>query len=103
MGYCSPFVSPAGRTLRLIGGSEQALGRRRIPGRFASIRLVQRLDAFGDRLRGFARPWELASFIWLPVIAIGYSCWWEIRARNPLEDFGIFRTAASAVVHGRSP
>jgi alpha-1,2-mannosyltransferase len=64
---------------------------------------VQRLDAFGDRLRGFARPWELASFIWLPAIVIGYACWWELRARDALEDFGIFRTAASAVVHGRSP
>ena len=48
---------------------------------------MQRLETFGDRLRGFARPWELA----------------ELRARNALEDFGIFRTAASAVIHGRSP
>jgi hypothetical protein len=64
---------------------------------------VQRLDAFGDRLRGFARPWELASFLWLPAMAIGYACWWEIRTRRPLEDFGIFRTAASAVIHGHSP
>ena len=64
---------------------------------------MQRLEAFGDRLRGFARPWELAAFVWLPGIAIGYACWWEIRTRHPLEDFGIFRTAASAVIHGRSP
>jgi alpha-1,2-mannosyltransferase len=64
---------------------------------------VQRLEAFGDRLRGFARPWELAAFIWLPAIAIGYACWWEIRTRRPLEDFGIFRTAALAVIHGHSP
>jgi Glycosyltransferase family 87 len=64
---------------------------------------VQRLDAFGDRLRGFARPWELAAFIWLPAIAIGYACWWEIRTRRPLEDFGIFRTAALEVIHGHSP
>jgi len=64
---------------------------------------VHRLDAFGDRLRGFARPWELASFLWLPGIAIGYAGWWEIRTRSPLQDFGIFRTAASAVLHGRTP
>jgi alpha-1,2-mannosyltransferase len=64
---------------------------------------VQRLEAFGDRLRGFARPWELAAFIWLPGVAIGYACWYELRARNALEDFGIFRTAASAVIHGHSP
>jgi hypothetical protein len=64
---------------------------------------VDRVEAFGDRLRGFARPWELASFIWLPAIAIAYACWWEIRTRDPLQDFGIFRTAALEVVHGRSP
>jgi hypothetical protein len=64
---------------------------------------VQRLEAFGDRLRGFARPWELVSFIWVPAIAIAYACWWEIRTHDRLQDFGIFRTAASAVIHGRSP
>jgi hypothetical protein len=65
---------------------------------------VQRLEAFfGDRLRGFARPWELTAFVWLPGIAIGYACWWEIRTRDRLQDFRIFRTAASAVIHGRSP
>lgn len=67
------------------------------------MRLVQRVEAFGDRLRGFARPWELACFIWVPGVAIGYACWWEITTRKPLQDFGIFRTAASAVIHGRSP
>ena len=67
------------------------------------MRFVQRLDAFGDRLRGFARPWELAAFIWLPAAAIAYACWWEIRSHRRLQDFGIFRTAGSAVIHGRSP
>jgi hypothetical protein len=64
---------------------------------------VHRLDAFGDRLRGFARPWELVTFIWLPGIAIAYACWWELRNRNTLQDFAIFRRAALAVVHGHSP
>jgi glycosyl transferase family 87 len=103
MGSCSPFVSATYAAPRLIGGPEQALGRRYPAGWFASIRLVERLEAFGDRLRGFARPWELAAFVWLPAIAIGYACWWEIRTRDPLQDFGIFRTAASEVIHGRSP
>jgi hypothetical protein len=67
------------------------------------MRFVQRLDAFGDRLRGFARPWELAAFIWLPAAAIAYACWWEIRSHSRLQDFGIFRSAGSAVIHGRSP
>ena len=67
------------------------------------MRLVGRLQAFGDRLRGFAQPWELAAFVWLPGIGIGYACWYELRAHDALQDFGIFRTAALSVVHGRSP
>lgn len=64
---------------------------------------MQRLEAFSDRLRGFARPWELAAFVWVPAIGIGYACWWELRAQDALQDFGIFRAAASAVLDGRSP
>ena len=67
------------------------------------MRLVGRLQAFGDRLRGFAQPWELAAFVWLPGIGIGYACWYELRAHDALQDFGIFRTAARSVVHGHSP
>lgn len=66
--------------------------------------VVHRVEAlFGDRLRSFAKPWELVSFIWVPGIVLGFACWYEIRARKALQDFGIFRTAALAVVHGRSP
>jgi alpha-1,2-mannosyltransferase len=64
---------------------------------------MHRLEAFGDRLRSFAQPWEIAAFIWAPGIAIGYACWYEFRARDALQDFAIFRTAALAVVHGQSP
>jgi hypothetical protein len=64
---------------------------------------VQRLDAFGDRVRAFARPWEFACFICVPAIGIAFACWEELHARVALEDFGIFRTAALAVIHGRSP
>jgi hypothetical protein len=64
---------------------------------------VHRLDAFGDRLRSFAQPWELAAFLWVPGVVLGFACWFEIRARDALQDFGIFRTAALEVVHGRSP
>lgn len=65
--------------------------------------VVPRLENFGDRLRGFARPWELATFIWFPALGVAWAFWYELRARVALEDFGIFRTAALAVVHGRSP
>lgn len=65
---------------------------------------MHRLEAFfGDRLRAFARPWELVCFIWVPLIGLAFASWEEVKARNALEDFGIFRTAALAVVHGRTP
>ena len=58
---------------------------------------------FGDRLRSFARPWELVSFIWIPAIGLAFASWKEVQSRDPLQDFAIFRTAALDVVHGRSP
>lgn len=64
---------------------------------------MHRLESFGERLRGFARPWELAAFIWFPALGVAYAFWYELRARVALEDFGIFRVAALDVVHGRSP
>jgi alpha-1,2-mannosyltransferase len=64
---------------------------------------VHRLEVFGDRLRSFAQPWELAAFLWLPGIVLGFAGWYEIRSHSALQDFGIFRTAALAVVHGHSP
>lgn len=64
---------------------------------------MHRLENLGDRLRGFARPWEVVTFIWVPALGVAYAFWYELRARVALEDFGIFRTAALAVVHGHSP
>jgi alpha-1,2-mannosyltransferase len=58
---------------------------------------------FGDRVRAFARPWELASFLWVPSLLLAYAFWHELRARDALQDFSIFRTAAHDVLHGRSP
>jgi alpha-1,2-mannosyltransferase len=60
-------------------------------------------ERFADRLRNFARPWELATFVWVPAIILAYTGWYELHARRALEDFGIFRTAAKAVLHGHSP
>jgi alpha-1,2-mannosyltransferase len=60
-------------------------------------------ERLADRIRAFARPWEVASFIWVPGIVLGFSFWYEIRSELPLQDYGIFRAAASAVLHGRSP
>jgi alpha-1,2-mannosyltransferase len=61
------------------------------------------VDRFADRLRSFAQPWELGSFIWLPAIVLAYAFWQSLKARTPLDDFGIFRTAANVVLRGDSP
>lgn len=67
------------------------------------MRFVHRLEGFGDRLRAFAQPWEIVSFLWLPGLALAYACWYVLRAHEALQDFGIFRTASISVLHGRSP
>ncbi len=64
---------------------------------------MQRFDALAGRVRSLGQPWELAVFLWVPGLALTYACWYELRARVALEDFGIFRAAALSVIHGRSP
>jgi alpha-1,2-mannosyltransferase len=61
------------------------------------------IERFPDRLREFARPWELAVFLWVPAIGLAYAFWYELRASSRLQDFGIFRIAARAVLDGHSP
>jgi alpha-1,2-mannosyltransferase len=85
------------------GGHEQVLGGRYRLSSRASILFVHRLETFGDRLRAFARPWELVAFIWVPGLGLAYACWYSLRTHKTLQDFGVFRAAASAVIHGRSP
>lgn len=65
--------------------------------------VLRAIERFPDKLRDFARPWELAAFIWVPAIGIVYSFWFELRSTSRLQDFGIFRSAAAAILHGRSP
>jgi alpha-1,2-mannosyltransferase len=60
-------------------------------------------ERLADRIRAFARPWEVASFVWVPAIVLGFSFWYEFRSDSPLQDYAIFRAAASAVLHGHSP
>ena len=66
-------------------------------------RVRNRLEPLGDRLRALGQPWEIGAFLWIPAVALGFACWYELRARGTLQDFGIFRAAALAVVHGDSP
>jgi hypothetical protein len=65
--------------------------------------LRKRIDSFGDRVRALGQPWEIGAFLWVPVVCLSFTGWYEFRARYTLQDFGIFRAAAVAVLHGRSP
>jgi alpha-1,2-mannosyltransferase len=64
------------------------------------VRLAERLR---DRLRGFAQPWELACFVWIPMLFVGFTAWYELHNKATVGDFPIFRAASKAVLHGHSP
>jgi alpha-1,2-mannosyltransferase len=57
----------------------------------------------GDRLRALGSPLEVALFGALPLLTVGYAVYWAASAPVVERDFGIFRTAGEAVLHGRSP
>lgn len=67
------------------------------------MQFVHRVESFGDWLRGFARPWEVVLFLWVPGLALAYACWYMLGAHEALQDFAIFRRAAVSVLHGHSP
>lgn len=60
-------------------------------------------ERLADRLRAFAQPWEIAVYVWVPAVVVSFTFWYELRSHRALQDFGIFRTAARSVLHGRSP
>jgi alpha-1,2-mannosyltransferase len=64
------------------------------------MRCSKRLD---DRLRALGSPLELALFGVLPLLTVVYTVYWVASAQVVERDFGIFRTAGDAVLHGRSP
>jgi alpha-1,2-mannosyltransferase len=64
------------------------------------MRRSKRLD---DRLRALGSPLELALFGVLPLLTVVYTVYWVASAQVVERDFGIFRTAGDAVLHGRSP
>jgi hypothetical protein len=65
------------------------------------------MRAAGDRLavrvRALGQPWELALFLWLPLVVFAIVLISELGFRSSLGDWEIFRTAARSVVHGGSP
>jgi uncharacterized membrane protein YebE (DUF533 family) len=64
------------------------------------VRVAERLR---DRLRGFAQPWELACFVWIPMLFVGFTAWYELHNKATVGDFPIFRAASKAVLQGHSP
>ena len=72
-----------------------------------SVEFNGRMKAAGDRLavrvRALGQPWELAAFLWLPVLFFGVILAADLHFRGSLGDWEIFRSAAREVVHGRSP
>src|SRR4051812_32160943 len=73
----------------------------------ASANFNGRMEAAGQRLaarvRALGQPWEVALFLWLPFMFFGVIFAADLYFRKSLGDWEIFRSAALAVVHGRSP
>ena len=65
------------------------------------------MKAVGERvaasMRALGQPWELAVFLWVPLILFAVVTGAELHLANSLKDWEIFRVAAHSVVHGRSP
>jgi hypothetical protein len=55
------------------------------------------------RLRALGQPWEIAAFLWLPLLFFGVIFAADLGFRGSLGDWEIFRTAARHVLHGHSP
>ena len=54
-------------------------------------------------MRALGQPWELAVFLWVPLILFAVVAAAELHLAGSLKDWEIFRAAAHSVVHGRSP
>jgi hypothetical protein len=67
----------------------------------------ERMRVAGERvaayMRGLGQPWELAAFLWLPLLFFGVIIAADLHFRGSLGDWEIFRSAARQVVQGRSP
>jgi len=60
-------------------------------------------ERLAARTRALGQPWELAAFLWLPLLFFGVIFAADLHFRGSLGDWEIFRSAAREVVHGRSP
>jgi hypothetical protein len=60
-------------------------------------------ERLGARMRALGQPWEIALFLWVPILLFGTVTASELHMRGSLGDWEIFRSAAHSALHGRSP
>jgi hypothetical protein len=60
-------------------------------------------ERLAARMRAMGQPWELAVFLWLPVVLFAVVVAADMRYRSSLGDWEIFRAAARSTLHGHSP
>jgi alpha-1,2-mannosyltransferase len=60
-------------------------------------------DRLAARMRAMGQPWELAAFLWLPLLVFAVVLVADMRFRSSLGDWEIFRHASHSALHGRSP
>jgi hypothetical protein len=54
-------------------------------------------------MRGMGQPWELALFLWVPLLLFAVVVAADLRFRSSLGDWEILRAAARSALHGHSP
>jgi alpha-1,2-mannosyltransferase len=60
-------------------------------------------DRLAARMRAMGRPWELAVFLWLPVLVFALVVAADVTFRSSLGDWEIFRHASRLALQGHSP
>src|SRR5437764_1277176 len=60
-------------------------------------------ERLAERMRALGRPWEIALFLWVPVLLFAVVVASDVGFRSSLGDWEIFRTASLSAAHGHSP
>lgn len=60
-------------------------------------------ERVGARLRALGQPWEVALFLWLPLLLVLLIVVANLHLPRALGDWEILRAAARSVLHGHSP
>jgi len=60
-------------------------------------------DRLAARMRALGQPWEIALFLWIPLLLVAAVMAANLHIRGGLGDWEIFRSAARSALHGQSP